>query len=113
MSQTAYAQMRREARRTGWPRGLKKVSLWFHDRLFLARRRRPQQFGWLLREDGTDILLNMAASHAVLRHYRRYVNVYWYWFDGKKLRPTTPQELAARLKEQPAVTPARYPDLFP
>ena len=24
-----------------------------------------------------------------------------------------PQELAARLKEQPAVTPARYPDLFP
>ena len=113
MPQTAYAQMRREARKKGWPRGLKKLSLWLHDRLFLARRQRPQQFGWLLREDGTDILLNMAASRAMLRHYRRCANVAWYWFDGKRLRPTTPQALAERLKQQPAVTPARYPDLFP
>jgi len=97
MTSTAYQQMCREAQKTGFPRSF-KTDLSLHDRSFLRQRHRPRQFGWLLRECGTDILLPNLWSFAQLEYFGRQREVYWYWFDGERLAPSTPQEIAARLR---------------
>ena len=104
MTSTAYQQMCREAQKTGFPRSF-KTDLSLHDRGFLRQRNRPRQFGWLLRECGTDILLPNPWSFVQLEYFGRHPDAHWYWFDGEKLRSTDPQELLQLLKQQQSVTP--------
>lgn len=108
---TAYQQMQREAAKTGFPR-MFRTDLTTHDREFLAQRQRPQQFGWALRECGTELLLHTTWSLAQLEYFGRQTDVHWYWFDGKRLCPSTPQELLELLRQQPQVTRTTYPNLF-
>ena len=105
MTASAYQQMTREAERFGFPR-IFKTDLSVHDQGFLRKRNRPRQFGWLLRECGTDILLPNPWSFVQLEYFGRHPDAHWYWFDGKRLRQTTPQELLQLLRQQQsAVTP--------
>ncbi len=108
---TAYQQMKREAIKTGFPRVF-KTDLTVHDRDFLRRRQRPRQFGWALRECGTELLLNTTWSRVQLQYYGRHPDVYWYWFDGETLRESTPDETRELLAQQHEVTRETYPGLF-
>ncbi len=108
---TAYQQMKREAARTGLPRAF-QTDLTVHDRNFLRRRKRPRQFGWVLRECGTELLLNTTWARVQLQYYGRQPDVYWYWFDGETLRASTPDEIRELLVQQPEVTRETYPTLF-
>jgi len=98
MTTSAYQQMTREAERIGFPRFF-KTDLTIHDRDFLLRSDCPKQFGWLLRECGTDILLPN-YGFALLAYWGQRTEVRWYWFDGGELRPTTPQEIKKLLEQQ-------------
>ncbi len=106
-----YQQLRRESLKTGYPL-LFQTDLTVHDKWYLRRRRRPARFGWLLREHGTDLLLNCTWSEVFIEYYGPQTACYWYWFDGVSLRPTTPAELRALLAEEPPLSQETYPNLF-
>ncbi len=109
---SAFQQLRATAQQHGLPKAY-QTDLTVHDRAYLRRHQRPTCFGWLLREHGTDILLNTVWGRALIAYHQRDPQVLWFWFDGTQLRPSRPEELRQLLETQPEVTRQTYPTLFP
>ena len=109
---SAFQQLRATAQQHGLPKAF-QTDLTVHDQAYLRRRKRPTCFGWLLREHGTDILLNTLWSRVLIEYHQRDPQVLWFWFDGTQLRPASPAELLQLLEAEPEVTRHSFPTLFP
>ena len=92
-----------EAQRLGWPEAFKD-DLKINDARVLMAEDAPQEFGWGIRNSGTDIFLPgregyLDFAYSCLR-YR--TNSFYYWYSGCTLQQISPQQLIDKMIEREA-----------
>jgi hypothetical protein len=93
-----YAAICAKAEELGWPEAFKD-DLKVHDARVMMDLDAPQEFGWGIRECGTDIFLPGDRAYLDLAYAcKKYkTDRYYYWWADDVLREVTIDDIIAKL----------------